>query len=71
MLQGEGSAQRFEQMKDAVLSSLGYLLPNSYFNLVLYSNLRETSALGKTILKANRENVKYAVDWITGLREAH
>ena len=67
VLQGEGSAQRFEQMKDAVLSSLVTLSPNSYFNLVLYWNLRETSALGKTILKANRENVKYAVDWITGL----
>jgi len=67
VLQGEGAAQRFEKMKDAVLSSLVTLSPNSYFNLVLYWNLRETSALGKTILKANRENVKYAIDWITGL----
>lgn len=67
VLQGEGAAQRFEKMKDAVLSSLVTLSPNSYFNLVLYWNLRETSALGKTILKANRDNVKYAIDWITGL----
>ncbi|HAU58947.1 MAG TPA: hypothetical protein DCW45_01120, partial [Opitutae bacterium] len=67
ILQGEGAAQRFEKMKDAVLSSLVTLSPNSYFNLVLYWNLRETSALGKTILKANRDNVKYAIDWITGL----
>jgi len=67
ILQGEGAAQRFEQMKDAVLSSLVTLSPNSYFNLVLYWNLRETSALGKTILKASRENIKFAIDWITGL----
>ncbi len=67
VLQGEGAAERFEKMKDAVLSSIVTLSPNSYFNLVLYWNLRETSALGKTILKANRDNVKYAIDWITGL----
>ncbi len=67
VLQGDGAAERFEKTKDAVLSSLVTLSPNSYFNLVLYWNLREASALGKTILKANRENVKYAVDWITGL----
>ena len=57
VLQGEGAAERFEKMKDAVLSSIVTLSPNSYFNLVLYWNLRETSALGKTILKANRDNV--------------
>ena len=54
-------------MKDAVLSSLATLSPNSYFNIVLYWNLRECSALGKTILKANRENIKLAIDWIAGL----
>ncbi|MDG1138063.1 MAG: hypothetical protein P8N49_00900 [Opitutales bacterium] len=67
VLKGEGAAKRFEQMKDAVLSSIVTLSPNSYFNLVLYWNLRETSALGKTILKANRDNIKYAIDWISGL----
>jgi hypothetical protein len=67
VLQGEGAVERFEKMKDAVLSSMVTLSPNSYFNLVLYWNLRETSALGKTILKANRDNIKYAIDWITGL----
>ena len=67
VLQGEEAIERFEKMKDAVLSSMVTLSPNSYFNLVLYWNLRETSALGKTILKANRDNIKYAIDWITGL----
>lgn len=67
MLEGEGAPEKFEAMKDALLSSLVTLSPNSYFNLVLYWNLRESSALGKTILKADRENIKYAIDWITGL----
>ena len=67
MLQGEGAVKKFEEMKDTLLSSLVTLSPNSYFNLVLYWNLRECSALGKTILKADRENIKYAIDWITGL----
>ena len=64
VLQGEGAAQRFEQMKDAVLSSLVTLSPNSYFNLVLYWNLREAS-VWENHPKANRDNVKYAIDWIT------
>ena len=67
VLQGDGAVERFEKMKNAVLSSMVTLSPNSYFNLILYWNLREASALGKTILKANRENVKFAIDWITGL----
>ena len=33
----------------------------------MYWNLREASALGPTILKASKENKKYAEDWINSL----
>ncbi len=67
MVDGEGAIPKFEKMKDALLSSIVNLSPNSYFNLLLYWNLREVSSLGKTILRASQENKKYAIDWIAGL----
>ncbi len=67
VLKGEGADELFEGMKSEVLSSIANLSPNSYFNMVLFWNLREASALGKTILRANQENKKYAIDWISGL----
>ena len=67
ILDGNDSVEQFNQSKEALVSSIITLSPNSYFNLVLYWNLRETAALGKTILKASQENKKYAIDWITSL----
>ena len=67
VLEGNDSVKHFNQSKDALISSIITLSPNSYFNLVLCWNLREVAALGKTILKASQENKKYAVDWITSL----
>ncbi len=67
VLSGEESMQQFEQSKEALISSMVSLSPNSYFNLVLYWNLREAAALGKTILKATQRNKKLAIDWITSL----
>ena len=67
MVDGDGAIPKFEKMKDALLSSIVNLSPNSYFNLLLYWNLREVSSLGKTILRASQENKKYAIDWIAGL----
>ena len=55
VLKGEGADELFEGMKSEVLSSIANLSPNSYFNMVLFWNLREASALGKTILRANQE----------------
>ena len=70
MLEGNESVKQFNQSKEALVSSIITLSPNSYFNLVLYWNLRETAALGKTILKASQENKKYAIDWITSLGDS-
>ena len=67
VLQGEGSGELFEKMKTEVLSSIANLSANSYFNVVLFWNLREASALGKTILRADQEYKKYAIDWLSGL----
>ena len=67
VLEGERANELFEGMKSELLSSIANLSPNSYFNMVLFWNLRETSALGKTILRANQENKKYAIDWLAGL----
>ena len=66
-LQGPDAAERMERIKLAVLESLTKLSANSYFNLVLCWNLREAHALGKTILRANDENKRYATEWITSL----
>ncbi len=59
--------KRLEEMKLGVLESLTKLSPNSYFNLVLCWNLREAHALGKTILRANDENKRYAAEWLASL----
>ncbi len=66
-LKGPDATGRLESMKLAVLESLTKLSDNSYFNLVLCWNLREVHALGKTILRANEENKRYATEWITSL----
>ena len=62
--------ESFKAMKTEILSSIANLSPHSYFNLVLFWNLREAYALGKTILRANHENKKHAIDWLSGLGEA-
>lgn len=59
----------FKAMKTEILSSIASLSPHSYFNLVLFWNLREAHALGRTILRADQENKKYAIDWLSGLGE--
>ena len=51
----------------SVKESISSLSSNSYFNLILYWNLREASALGKTILRASEDNKKYAVEWLDSL----
>lgn len=66
-LKGPNGVERLESMKLSVLESLTKLSANSYFNLVLCWNLRESHALGKTILRANDENKRYATEWITSL----
>ncbi|MDC0368622.1 hypothetical protein OAN13_02910 [Opitutales bacterium] len=66
-LKGPNAVERLESMKLSVLESLTKLSANSYFNLVLCWNLRESHALGKTILRANDENKRYATEWITSL----
>lgn len=67
VLDGENAASNFQKIKKGLISSILSLSPNSYFNLVMYWNLREVSALGPTILKASKENKKYAQDWINSL----
>jgi len=67
VLDGNDSVGQFEKNKESLINSIITLSPNSYFNLVLYWNLREVAALGKTLLKASQENKKYAIDWITSL----
>lgn len=67
VLDGNHSIEQFAKIKEALISSILTLSPNSYFNLVLYWNLREASALGKTILMASQQNKKYAIEWIGSL----
>ncbi len=66
-LKGPEGTRRLEKIKISVLESLTKLSPNAYFNVVLCWNLREAHALGKTILRANSENKRYASEWIHSL----
>jgi hypothetical protein len=70
VLDGSESVQKFKKFKESLIDSILTLSPNSYFNLVLYWNLRDAAALGKTLLKADQENKKYAIDWITSLGDS-
>lgn len=67
MIENNSSAKRFEKMRNEVMDSIINLSTNSYFNLVMYWNLREAAALGRTILRANQENKKLAIDWLSSL----
>jgi len=67
MVEDNKSIQRFEKMRNELMDSIINLSSNSYFNLVLYWNLREASALGRTIIRANQENKKKALDWLSSL----
>ena len=67
VVENKESVAQFNKIKKGLISSILSLSPNSYFNLVMYWNLREVSALGPTILKASKENKKYAEDWINSL----
>lgn len=69
VLESKESVIQFNKIKKGLISSILSLSPNAYFNLVMYWNLREASALGPTILKASKENKKYAEDWINSLGE--
>ena len=70
LLAEKKTKESFKAMKTEILSSIANLSPRSYFNLVLFWNLREAHALGKTILRANQENKKYAIDWLSSLGES-
>jgi hypothetical protein len=67
MVENNQSAQRFGKMRSALMDSIINLSTNSYFNLVIYWNLREAAALGRTIIRANQENKKLALDWLSSL----
>ena len=64
-----GVLYSFSKVILSLMESINSLSSDSYFNLVLYWNLREVSALGKTILRANDENKKYATEWLDSLGE--
>lgn len=70
MVEGNKSIKRFENMRNELMDSIINLSTNSYFNLVLYWNLREASALGRTIIRANQENKKKALDWLSSLGDS-
>ena len=67
MVENNRSVQRFEKMRNELMDSIINLSSNSYFNLILYWNLREAAALKRTIIRANQENKKLALDWLSGL----
>ena len=56
-------AKRVSAIKESIQSLSSY----SYFNLVMFWNLREASALGKTILPATGEYKNLAIQWLDSL----
>jgi hypothetical protein len=57
----------FSDSITAIIESINSLSSYSFFNLVIYWDLREAAALGKTIVRASDENKKFATDWLSSL----
>lgn len=66
-LDSEEGQKSFVDTTNSVINSIESLSSYSFFNLVVFWDLREAAALGKTILRANDENKRFAINWLKSL----
>ena len=67
LVEDENGRKSFFETTTAIIESINSLSSYSFFNLVIYWDLREAAALGKTILRASDENKRFATDWLSSL----
>jgi len=62
---------QFRELKNKLQTAIYGLSPKSYFNLLIFRNLREVEMIGKTILPANATNKNLALKWIKEIGEPY
>lgn len=62
---------QFRELKNKLKVAIDGLSPKSYFNLLIFRNLREVEMIGKTILPANATNKNLALKWIKEIGEPY
>ena len=62
---------QFRELKNKLKVAIDGLSPKSYFNLLIFRNLREVEMIGKTILPANATNKNLALKWIKEVGEPY
>jgi len=62
---------QFRELKNKLQTAISGLSPKSYFNLLIFRNLREVEMIGKTILPANATNKNLALKWIKEIGEPY
>ena len=62
---------RFRELKNKLQLAISGLSAKSYFNLLIFRNLREVEMFGKTILPANPTNKSEAIKWLKVIGEPY
>lgn len=62
---------RFRELKNKLQLAISGLSAKSYFNLLIFRNLREVEMFGKTILPADSTNKSMAIKWIKEIGEPY
>jgi hypothetical protein len=62
---------RFRELKNKLQLAISGLSAKSYFNLLIFRNLREVEMFGKTILPANPTNKSEAQKWLKVIGEPY
>ena len=63
--------EQFRELKNKLQLAISGLSAKSYFNLLIFRNLREVDIFGKTILPASSANKSLALKWIKGIGEPY
>ena len=62
---------QFRELKNKLQLAISGLSAKSYFNLLIFRNLREVEMFGKTILSANSTNKSLALKWLKEIGEPY
>lgn len=62
---------RFRELKNKLQLAISGLSAKSYFNLLIFRNLREVEMFGKTILPADSTNKSMAIKWLNEIGEPY
>jgi hypothetical protein len=63
--------EQFRELKNKLQLAISGLSAKSYFNLLIFRNLREVEMFGKTILPADPTNKSMAIKWLKEIGEPY